>query len=131
MNLLEDGSHLLPLLVRHPRQAGIPVDKGVDDHGPIHQLRPQGMALRRIGSHDGCDPLIPEIARNKKPWFVEWSRRDFEQRGSSLLAHHTVHPGVVIQSQGKKLKRDGDQVILVLETSSKLFLCNTRWFSHR
>src|SRR5712692_4024540 len=131
VNLLEDGSHLLPLLIRHPRPARISVNERVHDHGPLLYSCPQGTAPGGNGSHDCCDPLIVEIARNQTPWFVERSRRDFEQIGSSLLAHHPIHPGVVIQSQGKKLKRDGDQVILVLETSSKLFLCNTRWLSHR
>jgi len=72
------------------------------------------MALRGNGSHDRCDPLIPEIARNKTTWFVERPRRDFEQIGSSLLAHHPIHSGVVIVPPGKKFKCDRDQVILVL-----------------
>jgi len=80
------------------------------------------MALRGNGSHDGCDPLIAEIARDKTTRFVEWSRRDFEQIGSALLAHHPIHPGVVILSPGKKLERDGGKVILVLQTGSKVFL---------
>src|SRR3989440_11979269 len=130
MNPLEDRSHLLPLLIRHPRQACIPVDKGVDDQGPIHELRPQGTAPGWNGSYDRCNALIVEIARNQTSWFVERSRRDFEQIGSSLLAHRTIHPGVVIMSQGKKRQRDGAQIILVLQTGSKVFLCNPRWLTH-
>src|SRR2546423_1472881 len=130
VNPLEDGSHLLPLLVRHPRQAGLPTDPGVDDHGPIREHGPQSTAAGRNGSHDGCNSLIVEIARNQTSWFVERSRRDFEQIGSSLLAHRTIHPGVVIMSQGKKRQRDGAQIILVLQTGSKVFLCNPRWLTH-
>ena len=130
MNPFEDGSHLLPLLVRHPRQAGLPTDPGVDDHGPIREHGPQSTAAGRNGSHDGCNSLIVEIARNQTSWFVERSRRDFEQIGSSLLAHRTIHPGAVIMSQGKKLKRDGAQTILVLQIGLKVFLCNPRWLTH-
>src|SRR5437763_10468476 len=107
MNPLEDASYLLPLLIGHPRQAALPRDPGVDDHGPIHELRPQGMALRGDGSHDGYNSLIVEVARDKIPWLVKRSRRDFEQIGRSLLAHHTIYPGVVVLSQGKKLTYDG------------------------
>src|SRR6266699_1992419 len=82
------------------------------------------------GSHDRCDPLIPEIMGNKATCFVERSRRDFEQRGSSLLVHHPVHPCVVILSYGKKLKRDGVKLILVLQTGSKLFLWNPWLLAH-
>ena len=71
-----------------------------------------------------------EIARNQTSWFVERSRRDFKQIGSSLLAHRTIHPGAVIMSQGKKLKRDGAQTILVLQIGLKVFICNPRWLTH-
>src|SRR6266480_6308066 len=108
----------------NPREDCIPIDKGVDDHGPIHELHPQGTTPGRSGSHDRCDSLIAEVGRNKKTWFVERSSRDFEQIGSGLLAHHPIHPRLVILSPGKKLKRDGVKVILVLQTGSKLFLWN-------
>src|SRR5258708_1566196 len=130
VNPLEDGSHLLPLLVRHPGQATLSGDPGVDDHGPIREPGPQCTAPGRNGSHDRCNPLIVEITRNQTPWFVEWSRRDFERIGCSLLAFHTIHPGVVNMSQGKKRERDGAQIILVLQTGSKAFLGNPRWFTH-
>src|SRR5260370_1850971 len=96
VNPLKDGSHLLPLLVRHPCQATLPGDPGVDDHGPIREPGPQGTAARGNGSHDRCNPLIVEIARNQTPWFVERSRRYFEPIGWSPLAFHTIHPRVVI-----------------------------------
>src|SRR5216683_96066 len=130
VNLLEDGSHLLPLLVRHPGQATLSGDPGVDDHGPIREPGPQGTAAGGNGSHDRCNPLIAKIARNQTSWFVERSRRDFERIGSSLLAFHTIHPGVVITSQGKKRQRDGAQIILVLQTVAKVFLGNPGWFTH-
>src|SRR6266702_1048139 len=44
VNLLEDGSHLLPLLIRHPRPARVSVNERVHDHGPLLQLGPQGTA---------------------------------------------------------------------------------------
>src|SRR6266851_4035684 len=130
VNPLEDGSHLLPLLVRHPCQATLSGDPGVDDHGPIRELGPQCTATGGNGSHDRCNPLIAEIARNQTPWFVERSRHDFERIGCSLFAFHTIHPGVVIMSQGKKRKRDGAQIILVLQTGAKGLLCNPGWFPH-
>src|SRR5229473_5183664 len=130
VNPLEDGSHLLPLLVRHPGQATLSGDPGVDDHGPIREPGPQGTAAGGNGSHDRCNPLIVEIARNQTPWFVERSRRDFERIGCSLLTFHTIHPGVVIMSQRKKRKRDRAQIILVLQTGAKVFLGNPRRFTH-
>src|SRR5260370_29093481 len=130
VNPVEDGTHLLPLLVRHPCQTTVPGDPGIDDHSPIRELGPQGTAARGNGSHDRCNPLIAEITRNQTPWFVERSRRDFERIGYSLLAFHTIHPGVVIMSQGKKRKRDGAQIIPVLQTVSKIFLSNPGWFTH-
>src|SRR5260370_1722845 len=130
VNPLEDGSHLLPLLVRHPGQATLSRDPGVDDHGPIRELSPQCTAAGGNGSHDRCHPLIVEIARNQTSWFVERSRRDFERIGCSLLAFHTIYPPVVIMSQGKKRKRDGAQIILILQTGAKVFLGNPGWFTH-
>src|SRR5947209_6782658 len=130
VNPLEDGSHLLPLLVRHPCQATLSGDPGVDDHGPIREPGPQSTAAGGNGSHDRCNPLIAEITRNQTPWFVERSRRDFERIGCSLLAFHTIHPGVVIMSQGKKRKPDRAQIILVLQTGSKVFLGNPGWFTY-
>src|SRR5260221_1411392 len=130
VNPLEDGSPLLPLLVRHPCQATLSGDRRVDDHGPIRELGPQGTAAGGNGSHDRCNPLIVEMARNQTPWFVERSRRDFERIGCSLLAFHTIYPGVVITSQGKKRQRDGAQIILVLQTGAKVFLGNPGWFTH-
>src|SRR5260370_10752239 len=62
VNPLEDGSHLLPLLVRHPCQATHAVDPSVDDHGPIRKLGPQFTAACGNGSHDRCNTLIVEIA---------------------------------------------------------------------
>jgi hypothetical protein len=47
-----------------------------------------------------------------------------------LLASHMIHPGVVIMSQGKKCQRDRAQIILVLQTSSKVFLANPGCFTH-
>src|SRR5260370_2625593 len=130
VNPLEDGSHLLPLLVRHHGKATLSGDPGVDDHGPIRELGPRCTAARGNGSYDRCNPLIAEITRNQTPWFVERPRRDFERIGCSLLAFHTIHPGVVIMSQGQKRKRDGAQIILVLQTGSKVFLGNPGWFTH-
>ena len=130
MNSLEDSSHPLPLLVRHSCQTTLSPDPGVDDYGPIRELDPQCTATGGNGSHDRCNPLIAEITRNQTPWFVERSRRDFERIGCSLLAFHTIHPGVVIMSQGKKRQRDGAQIILVLQTGSKVFLGNPGWFTH-
>jgi hypothetical protein len=72
------------------------------------------MTLRGHGSHNGCDPLLAEIARNKTTRFVEGSTRDFEQIGSAVLAHHPIHSGVVILAQGQKRQRDGVKVILIL-----------------
>src|SRR5947207_14014979 len=106
VNPLKDRSHLLPLLVRHPRQAALPRDPRVDDHGPLREHGPQRPTAGTNWSHDRCDPLIVEIARNQTAWFVERSRRDFEQIGRSPLAHRTIHPGVVIMSERKKPKRD-------------------------
>src|SRR5260370_42610030 len=63
VNLFEDASQLPPVLIRHPRKAGIPGDPGVDDHRPIHELRPETAAPGRKGSYDGCDALIAQIAR--------------------------------------------------------------------
>src|SRR5437667_7065834 len=40
VNLFEDAPQLPPVLIRHSRKTGIPVDKGVDDHYPIHELHP-------------------------------------------------------------------------------------------
>src|SRR5437764_2342614 len=114
VNLFEDASQLPPVLMRHPRKAGIPVDPGVDDRRPIRELRPETAAPGRQGSYDGCDALIVEIARNLIAWFVERSGGDFEQIGTSLLAHHPVHSGMVIQSHWKELKCDGNEVILVM-----------------
>src|SRR5260370_5125139 len=131
VNPLEDGAHLLPLLVRHPCQATLSGDPGVDDHGPIREPGPRGTAAGGNGSHDRCNPLIAKIARNQISWFVERSLRDFERIGCSLLAFHTIYPGVVIMSQGKKRQRDGAQIILVLQTGAKGFLGNTGWFTHR
>src|SRR5258708_3472769 len=130
VNPLEGGSHLLPLLVRHPSQATLSGDPRVDDHGPIREPGPQCTAARGNGRHNRCNPLIVEITRNQTPWFVERSRRDFERIGCSLLACHTIYPGVVIMSQGKKRKRDRAQIILVLQTGEKVFLGNTGWFTH-
>src|SRR5260370_13862248 len=130
VNPLEDGSHLLPLLVRHPCQATLSRDPGVDDQGRIREPGPQGTAVRGNGSHDRCNPLIVEIVRNQTSWFVERSRRDFERIGCSLLAFHTIDPSVVIMSQGKKRKRDRAQIILVLQTGAKVFLGNPGWFTH-
>src|SRR6266487_1432432 len=130
VNSFEDGSHLLPLPVRHPCQATLSPDPRIDDHGPIRELVPQCTATGGNGSHDCCNSLITEITRNQTSWFVERSRRDFERIGCSLLAFHTIHPGVVIMSQGKKRKRDGAQIILVLQTGSKVFLGNPGWFTH-
>src|SRR6266568_4415905 len=73
VNPLEDRSHLLPLLVRHPCQATLSPDPGVDDHGPLRALGPQNTAAGGNGSHDRCNPLIAEITRNQTPWFVERS----------------------------------------------------------
>ena len=131
VNASEDRSHLLPLLLRHPRQAAIPRDPGVDDHGPFRKRCPQRPTLGRKGSHDGGDPLIEQIARNQTAWFVKWSRGDFEQIGRSPLVHRTIHPGVVIMSQGEKRQCDEAQLILVLHTSSKVFLCNLWRFTNR
>jgi len=72
------------------------------------------MALRGHGSHNGGDPLFAEIAWYKTTRFVEGSRLDFEQIGSALVAHHPIHPGVVILAQGQKGQRDGVKVILIL-----------------
>jgi hypothetical protein len=72
------------------------------------------MALRGNGGYNCCDPLILEKRGNTTRWFVEWSRRDFEQVGWTLLAHHPIHRSIVILSQGKKLKGGGDQAILVM-----------------
>src|SRR5258708_23831959 len=83
VNALKDGSHLLPLLIRHPCQTTVPGDPGIDDHSPIREHSPQSPTPGTNGSHDRCNPLIVEIARNQTPWFVEWSRRDFEQIGHS------------------------------------------------
>src|SRR6266849_6298701 len=130
VNPLEDRSHLLPLLIRHPCQATLSGDPGVDDHGPIREPGPRCTAASGNGSHDRCNPLIAKIARNQTAWFVERSRRDFERIGRSLLAFHTIHPGVVIMSQGKKRQRDRAQIILVLQTGAKVFLGNPRWFTH-
>src|SRR5581483_1271647 len=98
MNSLEDSSHLPPLLIRHPYQTAIPLDKGVNDHSPISKLRPQGPTPGNNGSHDRRNPLIVEIARNQTPWLVERPGRGFEQIGNTLLAHRTIHPGIVIMS---------------------------------
>src|SRR5689334_21676651 len=95
VNPLENGSHLLPLLIRHPRPARISVNERVHDHGPLLYSCPQGTAPGGKGSHDCCDPLIAEKRGNKTTRFIERSRRDFEQIGSFLLAYHTIHPGVV------------------------------------
>src|SRR5579859_1058599 len=130
VNPLEDGSHPLPLLIRHPCQATLSPDPGIDDHSPIRDLGPQCTAARGNGSHDRCNPLIVEIARNQTSWFVERSRRDFDRIGRSLLAFHTIYPGVVIMSQGKKRQRDRAQIILILQTGSKVFLGNPGWFTH-
>jgi hypothetical protein len=74
------------------------------------------------GSHDGCDPLFLEIVRHTITWFVERSRRDFEQIGSPLPAHDPIQSGIVIMSPGKKLKPDGAQVILLQQTGVQAFL---------
>jgi len=124
VNASEDRSHLLPLLLRHPRQAAIPRDPGVDDHGPFRKCCSQRPTLGRKGSHDGGDPLIEQIARNQTAWFVKWSRGDFEHIGRSPLVHRTIHPGVVIMSQGEKRQCDEAQLMLVLHRGSKVFLCN-------
>src|SRR5260370_8050008 len=130
VNRWEDGCSRGAVMVRHPRQATLSGDPGVDDHGPIRELGPQCTAAGGKGSHDRCNPLIAEITRNQTPWFVERSRRDFERIGCSLLAFHTIHPGVVIMCQGKKRKRDGAQIIPVLQTVSQVFLSNPGWFTH-
>src|SRR5260370_18319801 len=130
VNSFEDGSLLFPLLVRHPCKATLSPDPGVDDHGPIRELGPQCTATGGNGSHDRCNPLIVEITRNQTPWFVERSRRDFERIDCSLLAFHTIYPGFVSMSQGKKRKCDRTQIILILQTGAKVFLGNPRRFTH-
>src|SRR5260370_23528215 len=105
-NPLEDGAHLLPLLVRHPCQATLSGDPGVDDHGPIRELGPQCTAAGGKGSHDRCNPLIAEITRNQTPWFAERSSRDFERIACSLLAFHTLHTAALLMSHGQKRKRN-------------------------
>src|SRR5258707_1902375 len=114
VNLLEDASHLLPLLIGHPRPTRISVEKRVHDHGPILCLCPQRIVPGGKGSHHRCNSLVLEVARNTASWFVERSGCDFKQIRGSLLAYHAIHPGVIIQSHRKKLKRNGDQVIVVL-----------------
>src|SRR5258708_37431285 len=76
VNPLEDGSHLLPLLVRHPGQATLSRDPGEDDHGPIREPCPQCTAARGNGSHDRCTRMIAKVAKNQTPWVGERSMRD-------------------------------------------------------
>src|SRR5947209_924365 len=130
VNLLEAGSQLLPLLVRHSRQTTLPGDPWIDDCGPLRQHGPQCPTAAAKRSYDRYDALIVEIARYQTAWFVERPRGDFEQIGHPRLAYRTIHPGVVIMSKRKKLQRDPAQIILLLQTDAKIFLCNPRWFSH-
>src|SRR5260370_2062874 len=94
VNPLEDGSHLLPLLVRHPCQATLSGDPGGDDHGPIREPGPQCTAAGGNGSHDRCNPLIAKIARNQTPWSVQRTRRDFPRIVCSLPTFHTSYPSL-------------------------------------
>ncbi len=131
MNLVEGGSHCLPLRVSHRWiPARMPIDKGVQDHRPLPYRGPQCITLRGKGSNDCCDPLIPEVARNQAPWFVECSILGFEQIGAALLAHDAIQPGPGVIAQRQKLKRDGCEAILVLETGAQVFLWNARFFTH-
>ena len=113
VNALEDASHLLPLSIGHPCQAALPIDPRVEDQRPLSQVCPQSTARSTNGSHDRGDPLISQVGGNKTAWFVEQARGHFEHIRSALPAHHVIHSGIVIMSQGKKLNNHSDQAILV------------------
>src|SRR5438105_8974402 len=80
----------------------------------VAHLVGQSIARSTNGSHDRGDPLISQVGGNKTTWFVEQARGHFEYIRSALPAHHVIHSGVVIMSQGKKLNTHSDQAILVL-----------------
>src|SRR5260370_35006418 len=67
VNLFEDASQLPPVLIRHPRKAGIPGDPGVDDHRRIHELRPETDALVSRGTSDSVDARMPEMESMRRP----------------------------------------------------------------
>ena len=101
VNPSDAGSRLVPLLVRHPGQATLSPIPGWTIMGVSASRGPRRTAAGGNGSHDRCDPRIVEIARNQTAWFVERSRRDFERIGCSLLAFHTIYPGVVSCPRGR------------------------------
>src|SRR5260370_37363783 len=85
VNPLEDGSHLLPLLVRHPGQATLSRDPGVDDHGPIREPCPQCTAARGNGGTTESIPRILRLPRTRPRCFIDRWSHNFRPLACSCL----------------------------------------------
>src|SRR5579883_2440193 len=130
MNLLEGASCFLPLLGRHTCPTGIALDERKYQRGPRSHLRPHAAAFRRDGRDHRCNPLLPEIARDEIARLVKRTSFDFEQITVAVLAHHTIDPRVIIQTQGQKFKPGSGNAVLLLQTGYKVVFDNIRFFTH-